>query len=70
MLVTVESFAEVSVGIERLVQRSDPDTLRELTSAGNAGKLDPHAKPIGEPNRFGIFYHLDIGSITTRGSVD
>jgi uncharacterized protein (DUF302 family) len=65
-LVTIrskKSFAEVITEIERLFQRYDPDTLRELIAAGDLGKLAAYAKQIAEPTGFGIFYQLDMGSI-------
>jgi hypothetical protein len=65
-LVTIrskKSFAEVTGKIERLFQRYDPDRLRDLTAAGDGGKLAAYAKEIGEPTGFAIFYQLDMGSI-------
>jgi hypothetical protein len=65
-LVTIrskKSFAEVTGEIERLFQRYDADKLRNLTAAGDAGKLAAYAKQVGEPTGFGIFYQLDMGSI-------
>jgi hypothetical protein len=58
-----KSFAEVTAEIERLFQRYDPDRLRDLTAAGDAGKLAAYAEQIGEPTGFGIFYQLDMGSV-------
>jgi hypothetical protein len=65
-LVTIRSkkpFAVVTAEIERLFQRYDPDKLRDLTAAGDAGKLAAYAEHIGEPTGFGIFYQLDMGSV-------
>jgi len=65
-LVTIrssKSFAEVTGEIERLFRRYDADKLRELTAAGDVGRLAAYAKHIGEPTGFGIFYQLDMGSL-------
>ena len=58
-----KSFAEVTAEIERLFRPYNPERLRALIEAGDAGKLAAYAKEVGEPTGFGIFYQLDMGSM-------